>query len=139
MANTAQERGDVKATARYVRIAPDKVRQVARELPGRSVEDARRILLVSPKQAAKQVDKTLQSAVANAENNEGLDPDDLLVTAATVDEGPTLRRFQPRAMGRATRIRKRTCHLTVAVGSRPEEPSRSAGAPSASRRTQEEG
>lgn len=136
MANT-RERGDVKATARYVRIAPDKVRQVTRELPGRSVEEARRLLLVSPKQASEQVEKTLQSAVANAENNEGLDPEDLVVTAATVDEGPTLRRFQPRAMGRATRIRKRTCHLTVAVASRPEEPPRSAGSPAA-RHAQEE-
>jgi large subunit ribosomal protein L22 len=111
----------VSATARYVRVAPDKVRQVARHIRGRHVDDARRVLALSPKGAARPVLKTLESAIANAEHNEGLDADELVVAAATVDEGPVLRRFRPRAMGRATRIRKRTSHITIIVGP-PAEP-----------------
>jgi large subunit ribosomal protein L22 len=117
MANGDTEQ--VRATARYVRTAPDKVRQVARHIRGRQVDDARRVLDLSPKGSAEQLRKTLDSAVANAEHNNGLDADDLVVIAATVDEGPTLRRFRPRAMGRATRIRKRTSHITITVGIPP--------------------
>ncbi len=106
----------VKATARYVRVAPNKVRQVAAHIRGRKVSDAQRVLQLSPKGVAEQLLKTLNSAVANAEHNHDLDADDLFVTAAVIDEGPQLKRFQPRAMGRAYRIRKRTSHITIAVG-----------------------
>ena len=104
------------ATSRYVRVAPNKVRQVIQHLRGLAIGDARQLLMFSPKGAAEQILKTLNSAVANAENNHDLDADDLVVIGAKVDEGPTLKRFQPRAMGRAYRIRKRTSHITVTVG-----------------------
>jgi len=106
-----------RAVARYVRVAPNKVRQLAAIIRGLEVEEARRVLAFSPKAVAEQVLKTLNSAVANAEHN--LNPpfeaDELVVTSVVVDEGPMLKRFQPRAMGRAYRIRKRTSHITVAV------------------------
>lgn len=105
-----------RASARYVRVAPNKARQVVRHLPGRGVDEARQLLGLSPKGVARQIAKTLDSAVANAENNHDMDVDGLIVTAATVDEGPTLKRFQPRAMGRAYRVRKRTSHITITVG-----------------------
>ena len=114
----------VKATSRYVRIAPNKIRQVAMHIRGQRVEAARRLLLVSPKDAAQPVLKTLNSAIANAEHNHDLDADDLFVTAAIVDEGPMLKRFQPRAMGRAYRIRKRTSHITISVGTENSAPPR---------------
>ncbi len=106
----------VKATSRYVRVAPNKVRQVVAHIRGRSVSDARQVLALSPKGVAEQVLKTLNSAVANAENNHDLDADDLRILAVFADEGPTIKRFRPRAMGRATSIRKRTSHLTIALG-----------------------
>jgi large subunit ribosomal protein L22 len=105
----------VKATARYVRVAPNKARQVVAHIRGLQIEEARRVLQFSPKGVSDQILKTLNSAVANGENNNGLDVDDLFVKAATVDEGPTLKRFQPRAMGRAYRIRKRTSHITITL------------------------
>ena len=105
----------VKATAKYVRVSPYKVRQLTRLIVGESVGEAQRILQFSDKSAAKPLLKVLDSAIANAENNDGLDPDELVVHKAYADEGPTLRRFQPRAMGRAYRIRKRTSHITVVV------------------------
>ena len=114
----------VQATARYVRVAPNKVRQVVAHIRGRRVEDARRVLLLSPKEISDQILKTLNSAVANAENNHDLDPDDLYVTAAIVNEGPQLKRFQPRAMGRAYRIRKRTSHITISVATENTPPPR---------------
>jgi large subunit ribosomal protein L22 len=110
----------VRAVARYVRIAPDKVRQVATRLPGLDVAEADRVLALSRKDAAVQVRNTLGSAVANAEHNHDLDADELRVITAEVNEGPTLRRFRPRAMGRATRIDKRTSHVTVTVGTEAE-------------------
>jgi large subunit ribosomal protein L22 len=106
---------DVRASARYVRVAPNKVRQVARHIRGLDVEHARNVLQLEPKNAARYVHKVLESAVANAENNHELDADDLVVTAAIVDEGPTLKRFRPRAMGRAYRVRKRTSHITIVL------------------------
>ncbi len=109
-----------KATAKYVRVSPSKVRQLANIIRGEHVEEARRILRFSGKGAAAPLAKVLNSAVANADNNEGLDPDDLWVTNAFVDEGPTLKRWRPRALGRAYRIRKRTSHITVVVGTRDE-------------------
>jgi len=107
-----------RATARYVRVAPNKARQVVAHIRGLEVEEARRILRFSPKDVARPVLKTLDSAVANAEHNTDppFEADELVVTSAVVDEGPMLKRFQPRAMGRAYRVRKRTSHITVAVG-----------------------
>ena len=108
----------VKATAKYVRVSPTKVRQLTRLIKGEHVDEARRILHFSEKGAAQPLRKVLESAIANAENNDGLDPDDLFVFNAFVDEGPTLKRYQPRALGRAYRIRKRTSHITVVVAPR---------------------
>jgi large subunit ribosomal protein L22 len=105
----------VRATAKYVRVSPTKVRQLTRLIVGAPVSEAQRILEFSDKGAAKPLLKVLNSAIANAENNDGLDPDDLIVDKAVADEGPTLKRYQPRAMGRAYRIRKRTSHITVIV------------------------
>jgi large subunit ribosomal protein L22 len=107
---------DVRASARYVRVAPNKARQVVQHIRGMGVERARDVLLLEPKGAGRYVRKVLESAIANAENNHDLDPDDLVVTAAVVDEGPTITRFQPRAMGRAYRVRKRTSHITIVLG-----------------------
>ena len=110
----------VRATAKYVRVSPTKVRQLTRLIKGEHVDEATRILQFSDKDAAKPLLKVLNSAIANAENNDGLDPDDLFVHNAYVDEGPTLKRYQPRALGRAYRIRKRTSHITVVVSPREE-------------------
>jgi large subunit ribosomal protein L22 len=109
----------VKATAKYVRVSPTKVRQLTRLIKGEHIDEATRILQFSDKPAAaKPLLKVLNSAIANAENNDGLDADDLYVHNAYADEGPTLRRYQPRALGRAYRIRKRTSHITVVVAPR---------------------
>lgn len=108
------------ATARFIRMSPTKVRQVIDLIRGHHVDDARRILRFTSRAATHPVAKVLDSAVANAEHNAGLPPDELVVVRAWADEGPTLRRFRPRAMGRATRIRKRTCHIAIVVG-RPTE------------------
>lgn len=105
----------VKATAKYVRVSPSKVRQLTRLIAGQHVDEARRILLFADKGAAEPLRKVLESAIANAENNDDLDPDELYVDQAYADEGPTLKRYQPRALGRAYRIRKRTSHITVVV------------------------
>jgi large subunit ribosomal protein L22 len=107
---------DVRASARYVRVAPNKARQVVRHIRGLDAERALDVLLLEPKGAAQQIRKVLESAIANAEYNHELDADDLVVTSATVDEGPTMKRYQPRAMGRAYRIRKRTSHITIVLG-----------------------
>ena len=108
------------ATARYIRMSPTKARQVVDLIRNRHVDDARRVLRFNDRAASTTVAKVLDSAIANAEHNRGLPADELVVARAWVDEGPTLRRFRPRAMGRATRVRKRTCHISVVVG-RPEE------------------
>jgi large subunit ribosomal protein L22 len=105
--------GLVRAEARHVRSSPRKVRLVLEDIRGRSVLDARRQLLFSPRAAAKDVELVLRSAVTNAEVNHGLSPDDLVVHAAYADEGFTIKRFKPRARGRASRIRKRTSHITI--------------------------
>lgn len=105
----------VKATAKYVRISPSKVRQLTPLIVGLPVDEARTLLEFADKRAALPLRKVLDSAVANAENNDELDPDELIVAAAFADEGPTLKRYQPRALGRAYRIRKRTSHITVVV------------------------
>jgi len=108
------------ATARFIRMSPTKARQVVDLIRGRHVDDARRVLGFTQRGAARTVIKVLNSAVANAEHNRSLPADELVVSRAWVDEGPTLKRFRPRALGRATRIRKRTCHISVVVA-RPEE------------------
>ena len=110
----------VNATAKYVRISPRKAGEVARLIKGKKVAEAKAILSLSPRIAAKLVGKVLDSAVANAENNHDLDADDLYVVRAYVDGGPTLKRFRPRAMGRASRINKRTSHITVCVDEKKE-------------------
>ena len=104
------------ATAKFIRISPTKARQVVDLIRGRHVDDARRVLRFTERGPSPTVAKVLESAIANAEHNRELPADELIVTRAWVDEGPTLRRFRPRAMGRATRIRKRTCHISVVVG-----------------------
>ncbi|MEV1290114.1 50S ribosomal protein L22 [Micromonospora sp. NPDC049679] len=104
-----------RAIARHVRISPTKARRVVNLVRGLPAKEALTVLQFAPQAASEQVYKVLASAIANAENNERLDPDALLVSEAFVDEGPTLKRFQPRAQGRAYRIRKRTCHITIAV------------------------
>jgi ribosomal protein L22 len=106
-------RVSVRAQAKYVRCAPRKARLVVDHIRGKSVDDARAILGVTPRAASRDVLKLLDSAVANAENNHELVADELKIAKVFVDEGPTLKRFQPRAQGRATRIRKRTSHMTI--------------------------
>ena len=106
-----------RAVARHVRITPMKARRVVDLVRGMPAKEALTVLKFAPQAASEAVYKVLASAVANAENNERLDPDSLLVRAAFVDEGPTLKRFRPRAQGRAYRIRKRTCHITIEVES----------------------
>lgn len=105
----------VRAHARYIRQSPYKVRQVLDLIRGLPVEEAEQVLAFTPRAASEPVRKVLRSAVANAEHNHALDADELVVAEAFADEGPTLRRFRPRARGRATRIRKRTSHITVVV------------------------
>ena len=103
------------ASARFVRITPMKARRVVDMVRGLPVEDALALLQFAPQAAAETVYKVLESAIANAETTEGLATDDLVVSVAMVDEGPTMKRWRPRAQGRATRINKRTSHITLAV------------------------
>jgi ribosomal protein L22 len=109
----------VRARARYVRTSARKARMVCGHLRGKSVQEARAILEFTPRDVARDWSKLLESAVANAENNHELLEDDLVVREAYADEGPTIKRFRPRAMGRATPIRKRTSHLTITLTPRP--------------------
>ncbi|WP_457570596.1 50S ribosomal protein L22 [Desulfovulcanus sp.] len=106
---------EAKATAKYVRISPRKARIVAEIIKGKPVEDALNILKYTPKKAARIINKVLNSALANAEQNYSLDVDNLYVKQVQVDGGPSWKRIQPRAMGRAYRILKRTSHITVIV------------------------
>jgi large subunit ribosomal protein L22 len=108
-----------RAQAKYVRMTPMKTRRVIDLIRGTDVAAAAAILQFSPHAASEPVAKVLASAVANAENNQGLDPSTLVVDKVYVDEGPTLKRFQPRAQGRAFRIRKRTSHITIELVSVP--------------------
>jgi len=108
----------VKAQAKYIRVSPRKVREVIDLIRGKSVADARATLVFANRGAAPLVAKVLNSAVANAENNANLSADDLFVKEAYVDEGPTLKRWQFRAMGRVNRIRKRSSHITITVDER---------------------
>ncbi len=109
----------VRATARYVRSAPRKARLVVDHIRGESVEDARLFLQFTARHVGRDVAKVLESAVANAEHNHELDGESLHVVKAYVDEGPTLKRWRPRAKGRATQILKRTSHITVVVSDVP--------------------
>jgi ribosomal protein L22 len=105
----------VRARAKYVRTAPRKARLVIDHIRGKPVGEARAILVNTPRAASRDVLKLLDSAIANAENNHELVADELVVGGAYVDEGPTLKRYRPRALGRATRIRKRTSHMTITL------------------------
>jgi large subunit ribosomal protein L22 len=108
---------EVKAIARYIRMSPFKVRRVLDQIRGRNYREALIILEFMPYKACEPVLKVLRSAVANAEHNVGLDPATLIVSTAYADGGPVLKRYRPRAQGRAYQIRKPTCHITVAVAS----------------------
>ena len=110
-----------RAVARHVRVTPMKARRVINLVRGLPAKEALAVLQFAPQAASEPVYKVLASAIANAENNERLDPDSLLVSEAYVDEGPTLKRFRPRAQGRAYRIRKRSCHITIVVESVPAQ------------------
>jgi large subunit ribosomal protein L22 len=107
------ERQEVQAVAKWVRMSPRKARLVVEHIRGRSVPEARTVLAFTPRAAAREIEKVLSSAVANAEANQNLDGDELVVSAAFVDEGPVLKRWRARARGRAARIKKPTCHITV--------------------------
>ena len=108
-------REDVQAVAKFVRVSPRKARLVADHIRGRSVPEARSILAFTPRAAAREIDKVLRSAVANAESNPNRhwNGDELYVKAVFVDDGPTIKRWRARARGRVNRIFKRTCHITV--------------------------
>ena len=106
---------EVKAIARYIRMSPSKVRRVLDQIRGRQYREALIILEFMPYKACEPILKVLRSAVANAEHNAGLDPTTLVISKAFADGGPTLKRYRPRAQGRAYQIRKPTCHITVAV------------------------
>ena len=103
----------VRAQAKYVRSSPRKARLVVDHIRGKSVDEARAILAHTPRAAAVPVLKVLESAIANAEHNHELLPEELRIHQVMVDEGPTIKRFRPRALGRATKIRKRTSHITI--------------------------
>jgi large subunit ribosomal protein L22 len=113
MAVAVQDRDIVRAQARYVRCSARKARLVLEHIRGKQAAEAAAILAFQPRAAARDAGKVLASAIANAENNNGYDADDLVVVAAYADEGPTLKRWRPRARGRVNRIRKRTCHITI--------------------------
>jgi large subunit ribosomal protein L22 len=110
-----------RAVLRHYRMSAYKARQVLDLVRGKDVDRAAEILASTPREGARVVGKVLASAVANARNNDFLDPDDLYVSACYADEGTTIKRWRPRARGRATRIRKRTCHITVIVSRLPED------------------
>ena len=115
------EREGTCAVLRYARVSPYKAREVLDLIRNRPVGEAEDILRFSERDVAITIGKLLRSAVANAENNDQLDPEDLFVAACFADEGTTIKRWRPRARGRATRIRKRTCHITIIVSRLPEE------------------
>jgi large subunit ribosomal protein L22 len=125
----------VRAQAKWIRVSPRKARLVVDHIRGRTVPEARTVLAFTPRAAAREIEKVLRSAVANAESNHGLVGEELLVAKVYVDEGPTLKRWRARARGRVARIRKRTCHITLEltedprVAARPRR--RQAAAPAA--------
>jgi large subunit ribosomal protein L22 len=106
---------EVRAVAKYLRVSPSKVRLIADLVRGKKVDEALTILKFLPKKSGRLINKTLRSAVANAENTHTIDVDTLFIKSIMVDEGPKLKRWRPRAMGRATRILKRTSHITMVL------------------------
>jgi large subunit ribosomal protein L22 len=132
---TPAARQEVRAEAKWVRLSARKARVVLEHIRGRSVPEARTVLAFTQRAAAREIEKVLRSAVANAEANHGLVGDQLVVSAAYADEGPTMKRFRARARGRASRIFKRTCHITIRLApaaERPGQPRRAqAAAPAA--------
>jgi large subunit ribosomal protein L22 len=126
MATTTDNGGTrVRAQAKWVRTSARKARLVLEHVRGRTVPEARTVLAFSPRAVAVEIEKVLRSAVANAEANHGvLDADALVIVAAYADEGPTLKRWRPRARGRVNRIRKRTCHVTLVLAEVPEQSTR---------------
>ncbi len=119
LSESESQKSTARATAKHVRVTPMKARRVVDLVRGKRVEDALNILRFAPQAASEPVAKVVASAAANAENNFGLNPDTLVISTAYVDEGATMKRFQPRAQGRAFRIRKRTSHITIEVESLP--------------------
>ena len=115
------ERQEVRAEAKYVRASARKARLVLEHVRGRTVPEARTVLAFSERAVATDIEKVLKSAVANAEANHGLIGDELVVVAAYADEGPTIKRWRPRARGRVNRILKRTCHITIRLAEAPEQ------------------
>ncbi|MCO5315843.1 MAG: 50S ribosomal protein L22 [Solirubrobacterales bacterium] len=111
----------VRASAKYVRVSPRKARLIADQIRGRHIDDVRALLRFSPRAVSTEFTKVVESAAANAENNHGLIGDEMVVHEVRVDEGPTLKRFRPRAQGRATPIHKRTCHISVALTPEDED------------------
>jgi large subunit ribosomal protein L22 len=141
----AEELPRAVARARYVHMTPMKLRRVVDLIRGRTAREALAVLQFAPQAASGPVAKVLASAMANAENNLELDPETLWISTAFVDEGPTLKRFRPRAQGRTYRIRKRTSHITIELESRAPKvatqqgKARGAGARSSSRAAQSKG
>jgi large subunit ribosomal protein L22 len=119
---------EARAQARFVRVTPMKARRVVDLIRGMNADEAVAMLRFAPQGAAEPVRKVLQSAMANAYDLDSIREDDLVITEAFVDDGPTLRRFRPRAQGRAYRIRKRTCHITVVVDQKVEAKTLKGGA-----------
>jgi large subunit ribosomal protein L22 len=117
---TPETRQEVRAEAKWVRTSARKARVVLENIRGRTVPEARTVLAFTQRAAAREVEKVLRSAVANAEANHGLVGDELVVSAAYADEGPTIKRWRPRARGRAARIFKRTCHITIRLSESPD-------------------
>jgi large subunit ribosomal protein L22 len=131
---TPETRTEVRAVAKWVRMSPRKARLVTDHIRGRSVPEARTVLAFTQRAAAREIEKVLRSAVANAEANHGLSGDELVISAAYVDAGPVMKRFRARARGRVARIKKPTCHITVklaAVGGAPLPAARPAAPPPA--------
>jgi large subunit ribosomal protein L22 len=123
MAATREKPLEVRAEAKWVRISPRKARLVAEHIRGRSVPEARSVLAFTQREAARELDKVLRSAVANAESQHQLSDERLYVSAAYVDEGPVMKRWRPRARGRVGAIKKRTCHITVKLAEIPVQDS----------------
>ena len=121
MATTESDTPVVRASARYLRTSPRKVRLVADQVRGLPIGEARALLQFSPRGAARDVKRLIDSAAANAENNHDLPSDDMVISEILVEEGPTMRRWRARARGRATRIDKRTCHVRLALTPGEEE------------------
>jgi large subunit ribosomal protein L22 len=120
MAAKANTQTQVRAQAKWVRMSARKARLVLDNVRGRTVPEARTVLAFTPRAAAREIDRVLASAVANAESAHGLDGDELVVVGAYADEGPTLKRWRARARGRASRIHKRTCHITIVLEPDPK-------------------